>query len=108
MMKKYDILKNGIPLKTIDGSKIRLSPHSKDSRIFQLRAILTKYRELSSNKVFRVEDRRKQESMLPEEKHKDWKPKIEFESEMQKSYGIFSDLMWSFTTKTDKNRSDTA
>ena len=82
--KKYDILKSGIPLKTIGGSKIRLSPHSKDSRIFQLRAILTKYRELSSNKVFRVEDRRKQESMLPEEKHKDWKPKIEFESEMQK------------------------
>lgn len=82
--KRYDILKNGVRLKTIDGSQIRLTPNSKESRIFQLRAILTKYRELSSNKVFRVEDRRKQEFMLPKEKHKDWKPKIEFDSELQK------------------------
>ena len=81
--KRYDILKKGVRLKTIDGNQIGLNLNSKDSRIFQLRAILTKYRELSSNKVFRVEDRRKQESMLPEEKHKDWKPKIEFESELQ-------------------------
>ena len=81
--KRYDILEKGVRLKTIDGNQIGLNLNSKDSRIFQLRAILTKYRELSSNKVFRVEDRRKQESMLPEEKHKDWKPKIEFESELQ-------------------------
>ena len=38
-----------------------------------------------SNKVFKVEDRRYLEKMLPEEKQKEnWKPKIEFESELQK------------------------
>jgi Relaxase/Mobilisation nuclease domain. len=81
----FSILKNGVKLKTINGSQISFTPNSDNDRKRQLKAILSKYKDLCSNKVFKVEDRRVQESMLPEERHMEhWKPKIEFESELQK------------------------
>lgn len=81
----YAILKNGVKLKSISANEIVIENHKNDSRAKQIRAIVSKYKELCSNKVFKVEDRRDRESMLPEEKHKEsWKPKIEFESELQK------------------------
>ncbi|PQA94964.1 Relaxase/Mobilisation nuclease domain-containing protein [Chryseobacterium piscicola] len=80
-----DILKNGVREKTINGNQIVFENRKNDSRSKQLKAILSKYKNLCSNKVFKVEDRRHLEKMLPEEKQKeDWKPKIEFESELQK------------------------
>ena len=80
-----DILKNGVKLKILNGNQISFITNSDNNRSKQLKAILIKYKHLCSNKVFKVEDNRKQQSKLPEEKHKDdWKPKIEFESELQK------------------------
>ena len=80
-----DILKNGVKLKILNGNQISFTTNSDNNRSKQLKAILIKYKHLCSNKVFKVEDNRKQQSKLPEEKHKDdWKPKIEFESELQK------------------------
>ena len=81
----FSILKNGVKLKTIYGNQISFTPNSDNGRKRQLKAILSRYKDLCSNKVFKVEDKRLQESMLPEERHNGhWKPKIEFESELQK------------------------
>lgn len=87
--KKYentlDILKNGVREKIINGNQLIFGNPKNDNRSKQIKAILNKYKELHSNKVFKVEDRRHLEKMLPEEKQKEnWKPKIEFESELQK------------------------
>ena len=80
-----DILKNGVRKKTISGNQIIFGNSKNDNRAKQIKAILNKYKEVYSNKVFKVDDRRAQKSMLPEEKQKEeWKPKIEFESELQK------------------------
>ena len=80
-----DILKNGVREKTINGNQLIFSNPKNDNRAKQIKAILNKYKELYSNKVFKVEDRRHLEKMLPEEKQKEnWKPRIEFESELQK------------------------
>ena len=80
-----DILKNGVREKTINGNQLVFSNVKNDNRTKQIKAILNKYKEVYSNKVFKVEDRRYLEKMLPEEKQKEnWKPKIEFESELQK------------------------
>ena len=80
-----DILKNGVREKTINGNQLNFSTTKNDNRAKQIKAVLNKYKEVYSNKVFKVEDRRHLEKMLPEEKQKEnWKPKIEFESELQK------------------------
>lgn len=82
------ILKNGVVQRTLSGEHIVFDNSKNDSRSRQIKAILTKYKELYSNKVFRVEDNRKNESMLPrgqsEERVNHSKLKIEFESEFQK------------------------
>lgn len=83
--KSITISKNGIVQRSISADQIVFSNKESEKRIRQIRAIFSKYRQLYSNKVFRVDDNRKQEAMLPEEKQKDyWKPEIEFESELQK------------------------
>lgn len=82
---QFDILKNGVREKTISGNQIVFDNKKDENRTRQIRAILSKYKELYSGKVFKVQDFRKQEAMLPEEKQKEEaKPKIEFESELQK------------------------
>lgn len=91
--KSITISKNGITQRRISADQIVFSNKESEKRIRQIRAIFSKYRQLYSNKVFRVDDYRKQEAMLPEEQQKDhWKPVIEFESELQKklrdSFGI--------------------
>lgn len=79
------ILKNGVFQRTFFENQIVFENRKNENRAKQLKAILGKYKNLCSNKVFKVEDRRHLEKMLPEEKQKeDWKPKIEFESELQK------------------------
>lgn len=83
--KSITISKNGIVQRRISADQIVFSNKESEKRIRQIRAIFSKYRQLYSNKVFRIDDYRKQEAMLPEGKHKDyWKPEIEFESELQK------------------------
>ncbi|OBW40076.1 Relaxase/mobilization nuclease domain protein [Chryseobacterium sp. MOF25P] len=83
-----DILKNGLKQKTIFGDQLVFQHYKNDSRSRQIKAILSKYKELYSNKVFQVEDSRQKDSMLPKEKvlenENDSKIKIAFESELQK------------------------
>lgn len=91
--KSITISKNGIVQRRISADQIVFNNKESEKRIRQIRAIFSKYKQLYSNKVFRVDDYRKKEAMLPEDKHKDhWKPVIEFESELQKklrdSFGI--------------------
>ena len=82
---KMDILKNGVREKTINGNQIVFDNKKNENRTKQIKAILSKYKDLCSNKVFKVQDFRKQEAMLPEEKqNQETKPKIEFASELQK------------------------
>ena len=90
---QLDILKNGVREKTISGNQIVFDNKKNENRTKQIKAILSKYKDLYSNKVFKVHDFRKQEAMLPEEKqNEEPEPKIEFESELQKkleeSFGI--------------------
>jgi len=83
--KTLTILKNGIIQRTLSEDQLVFDSRKNEKRTKQLKAIFSKYRDIYSNKVFKVEDFRKQERMLPEEKQKnDWTPKIEFESELQK------------------------
>ena len=86
------ILKNGVLQRTLFENQLFFDDHKNDKRSKQIRAILGKYKQWS-NKVFKVEDRRHLEKMLPEEKQKtDGNPKIGFESELQqklrKLFGI--------------------
>lgn len=81
------ILKNGVVQRKISGDQIVFDNSKNDSRSRQIKAILSKYKALYSNKVFRVEDNRKNESVLQEvipKRGSDSKLKIEFESELQK------------------------
>lgn len=84
----YNILKNGVVQRTLLGNQIVFDNQKNDSRSRQIKAILNKYKELYSNKVFRVEDNRKRESMVSQEKITDRedhsKTIVEFESELQK------------------------
>lgn len=83
--KSLTILKNGVIQRTLSGDQLVYDNRKNERRTKQLKAIFSKYKEIYSSKVFKVEDFRKQEAMLPEEKQKaNWKPKIEFESELQK------------------------
>ncbi|RNA61395.1 mobilization protein [Chryseobacterium nematophagum] len=80
-----DILKNGVKEKSLFRNQLIFTPTGNNLRAKQLKAILSKYKNLHSGKVFKVEDFRKLKAMLPVEKYsEDWKPKIEFESELQK------------------------
>lgn len=81
------ILKNGIIQRTLFENQLVFDNKNDKNRTKQLRAILWKYKNIYTNKVFKVEDFRKQEGMLPEEKIREKDqlvPKIEFESELQK------------------------
>lgn len=83
----FDILKNGVTQRTINIDRIKFAKNQKDSRKNQIKAILIKYKDLHSNKVFRVEDKRKQESVFPATKDRfgenEHKIRLEFESELQ-------------------------
>ncbi|HAY3591390.1 TPA: relaxase/mobilization nuclease domain-containing protein [Elizabethkingia anophelis] len=83
-----DILKNGVKQKTLYGNQIVYDNSKKDDRSKQIKAILSKYKELYSGKVFKVEDDREQKGKITEERYQvlknDSKVKIEFESELQK------------------------
>ena len=91
----FDILKHGLRQKTINGNNLKFEKIKNDSRKNQIKAILLKYKELHSNKVFKVEDARKSKSVFGNERAnnlQDLKKKIEFESELQntlrKQFGI--------------------
>ncbi len=100
-----NILKNGINQKTIRGDQIVFDNSKNDKRAKQIKAILSKYKQLYSTKVFKVEDDRKKESMHPKEKLREnnLKIKISFESELQKKLKDVFGIDVVFHHKEDKN-----
>lgn len=103
----FNILRNGVNQKTIKGDQIVFDNSKNDKRAKQIKAILSKYKELYSTKVFKVEDDRQQQSMLPKEKTTDGgsdsKMKIAFESELQKKLKDIFGIDVVFHHKEDKN-----
>ncbi len=106
----FPFLKNWVKLKTIHGNQISFTPNSDNGRMRQLKAILSKYKDLCSNKVFKVEDREGAGITATGRKASDhWKPKIEFESELQKKLRDIYGLDVVFHHKDgQRNPSDTA
>jgi len=113
-----DILKNGVNLKSINGNQLVFDNFKNDNRAKQIKAIIGKYKEIYSNKVFKVEDRRhqiftgtnekfKKKAMLKKEKATDEespsKIKIAFESELQKKLKDVFGIDMVFHHKEDKN-----
>ena len=84
-----DILKNGVKQKTIYGNQIVYDNSKKDNRLKQIVAILNKYKEIYSGKVFKIEDDRELRGKMAKDKYEvlknDSKVKIEYESELQKN-----------------------
>lgn len=81
------IMRNGVVLRTIKGDRIAFDHVKNEQRSRQIRAILSKYKEICSNKVFMIEDNRKEESKFPKGANSNIdlsKVKISFESELQK------------------------
>jgi len=100
-----NILKNGVVQRIISGDHIVFDNSKNDKRAKQIKAILSKYKELYSTKVFKVEDNRQQQSMFPKEKlqDNDLKVKITFESEFQKKLRDVFGIDIVFHHKEDKN-----
>ncbi|MBD3903375.1 relaxase/mobilization nuclease domain-containing protein [Chryseobacterium sp. Ch-15] len=103
----FNILKNGVIQQTLSGNQIVFDNSKNEKRVKQIKAILSKYKELYSNKVFKVEDNRKNEAALPKEKTidggNDSKMKIAFESELQKKLKDVFGIDMVFHHKEDKN-----
>ncbi|HAY3557046.1 relaxase/mobilization nuclease domain-containing protein [Elizabethkingia anophelis] len=102
-----DVLKNGVKQKTIYGNQIVYDNSKKDNRSKQIVAILSKYKELYSGKVFKVIDDREQKGKIAEEKYEALKDtskiKIEFESELQKKLKDIFGIDIAFHHKEDKD-----
>lgn len=91
--KHFTISKNGNVQRRISKDQIVFHNDNDGKRIKQIRAILSKYKEIYSNKVFRVDDYRKMKAMHSGFCNRDdAKPQVEYESELQKklrdSFGI--------------------
>lgn len=91
----FDIFKNGVHQMKIAKKDISFSPKldkEEKERKKQLWAILNKYKEHFSNKVFKVVDNREAEGKAEDKSERQIAPKIEFESELQeqlrKKFGI--------------------
>ncbi|MGP2571459.1 relaxase/mobilization nuclease domain-containing protein [Ornithobacterium rhinotracheale] len=99
-----DILRNGVREKIIEHNQITFANTSRDKRSRQLKAILEKYKNIYSNKVFKVIDDRAEKGLKdnPNAEEKAEKTKFEYESELQEKlremFGI--DIVFHF--KDDK------
>ncbi|GIJ95378.1 hypothetical protein CAPN002_25960 [Capnocytophaga stomatis] len=83
--KKIEVFQNGVHHKTLSLNEISYSEEVKDKRSKQIKAILEKYKDIYSNKVFKVIDDREINGLYErgEENEKNILPKIEYESELQ-------------------------
>ncbi len=89
-----DILKNGVREKTINGNQLVFSNVKNDNRTKQIKAILNKYKEVYSNKVFKVEDRRHLEKcFLKKNKKKIGSLKLNLKASFRKSSEKCLELM---------------
>lgn len=102
-----DILKNGVKQKTIYGNHIVYDNSKKDNRSKQTVAILNKYKEIYSGKVFKIEDDRELRGKMAKDKYEvlknDSKVKIEYESELQKKLRDVFGIDIVFHHKEDKD-----
>ncbi|KMU61989.1 conjugative transposon mobilization [Elizabethkingia anophelis] len=102
-----DILKNGVKQKTIYGNQIVYDNSRKDNRSKQIVAILNKYKEIYSGKVFKIEDDRELRGKMAKDKYEvlknDSKVKIEYESELQKKLRDVFGIDIVFHHKEDKD-----
>lgn len=102
-----DILKNGVKQKTIYGNQIVYDNSKKDNRSKQIVAILNKYKEIYSGKVFKIEDDRELRGKMAKDKYEalknDSKVKIEYESELQKKLRDVFGIDIVFHHKEDKD-----
>ena len=69
--------------KTIFDNQIVFNSKSDSKRANQIKAFLNKYKEVYSNKVFKVIDNREAEGIEDDQTKRNATPKIEFESELQ-------------------------
>lgn len=101
-----DVLKNGVKQKTIYGNQIVYDNSKKDNRSKQIKAILSKYKEIYSGKVFKIEDDRELKGKMAEDKYEalknDSRVKIEYESELQKKLRDVFGIDIVFHHKEDK------
>lgn len=102
-----DILKNGVKQKTIYGNQIVYDNSKKDNRSKQIVAILNKYKEIYSGKVFKIKDDRELRGKMAKDKYEvlknDSKVKIEYESELQKKLRDVFGIDIVFHHKEDKD-----
>ncbi|MCT4047235.1 relaxase/mobilization nuclease domain-containing protein [Elizabethkingia anophelis] len=102
-----DVLKNGVKQKTIYGNQIVYDNSKKDNRSKQIVAILNKYKEIYSGKVFKIEDDRELRGKMAEDKYEalknDSRVKIEYESELQKKLRDVFGIDIVFHHKEDKD-----
>lgn len=85
--KAFDIFKNGVKQRTINSGQINFERNKNEGRKNQIKAILIKYKDIHSTKVFKVDDSRRQKSVIPENQDKSendiTKVRVEYESELQ-------------------------
>ncbi len=103
---KIDIVKNGVVKKTIENNTIAFNNSEDDKRKRQIYAILNKYKNIYSNKVFRVIDDRELRGNLEMNKEvniDDVKIKVEFESDLQHHLKKMFGLDIVFHNKDDRD-----
>jgi len=98
-----DILKNGVVEKTIHQKDLVFSSFKNEIRVKQIQAILEKYKEKFSNKVFKVEDNRENEGLYEKGIVGNAPVKLEFESELQKKLKEMFGFDIVFHNKDDKD-----
>ncbi|MDO4881148.1 MAG: relaxase/mobilization nuclease domain-containing protein [Capnocytophaga sp.] len=102
--KEIEILHNGIVQKSIHLNEIPYENHKKekkDKRIYQIKQFIEKYKQIYSNKVFKVIDDREENGLYERNPNADRvaiAPKIEYQSELQKKlHDIFGiDIVFHF------------
>ena len=103
--KEIEILHNGIVQKSVYLDEIPYENNKKDKRIYQIKQFIEKYKQIHSNKVFKVIDDREEKGLYernPNAEPISITPKIEYQSELQKKlHDIFGiDIVFHF--KDDK------
>lgn len=103
---QMQILYNGVIQKTLFANQIQYhEPPKGDNRAKQIKAFIEKYKELFSNKVFKVIDDRAEQGLYqrePNAQHEPIPPKIEFVSEVQEKLRNIFGVDIVFHHKDDK------
>nr|WP_315126675.1 relaxase/mobilization nuclease domain-containing protein [uncultured Capnocytophaga sp.] len=103
---KLHILHNGVVQKTLQESQLRYrEPQKGDRHTKQIKAFIEKYKEMYSNKVFKVLDDRAEKGLYainPDAQREPIPPKIEFASELQEKLKTIFGIDIAFHHKDDQ------